>query len=104
MGRREEELRNSESWEQIILIEPRLEQLHRYANWIRDTGGPYFCANEIWGNLFKPQLVELVGWHREWHSDPVRDFSSIMKEGRTYDLVYRKIYDTLPSCRNCGCA
>lgn len=106
---REESLRQSISWDEIVAIEPRIESLLRYTTWIIDPGGDYFCANEIWYNLLKPQMVKLVGWGREWHPGimigpvVIKNAADIMKEGRVYDLVYRKIYDALPGCRNCGC-
>ena len=102
-NRRDESLRAAFSWEDIVAVEPRIEQLLRYATWITDPGGPYFCANEVWYNLFKPQVVKLVGWGREWQVDPIKNAGDILKESQVYDLAYGKIYDTLPICRNCGC-
>ena len=102
---REESLRQSLTWDELVTIEPRLKALLMYSTCVKDPGGDYFCANEIWYNLLKPQMVKLVGWGREWHPNPImiKNAADIMKEGRVYDLVYHKIYDTLPGCRNCGC-
>jgi hypothetical protein len=103
MGQREISVREAVSWEDIVAAEPRFEQLLRYATWVIDPGGPYFCANEIWFNLFKPHVVKLVGWGREWQMDAIKNAGDILGESQAYDLAYEKIYDTLPGCRNCGC-
>lgn len=82
------------TWSEIVKIAPELEELLTFAGWVSDPGGPHFCANRIWYGLFKPRLLEMVGWE-----------SKIEMLGTTeaYDLAYEKIYAALPHCRDCGC-
>lgn len=83
------------TWDEITELEPELAHLLLFAKWVKDDKQtPYFCANEIWYRLFKPRLMQLVGWEA---ANPVL-------AGETeYDTAYDMIYDTLPGCRNCGC-
>ena len=59
-----ENLLGVETWEQVAELEPRFEQLLIYAQCYNDPGERYFCANEIWDNLFKPQVMKLLGWNK----------------------------------------
>lgn len=84
------------TWQEIIKIEPQLKKLFEESCSIKDDGiKNIFCANKIWYENFKPKLEKLVGW------DAVKQ--SLRNED-DYDIVYRKIYDVLPPCRNCSCS
>jgi hypothetical protein len=83
------------NWQEIIEREPRLNELLKKAEEIKDDGsGEYFCANEIWYRDFKPQLNKLVGYFTE---------NTVLNTSECYDIAYQKIYNVLPGCRNCGC-
>lgn len=84
------------TWEQLAELEPRLRSLQERARQVRDPGGPSFCANRVWFNEFKPELLYLVGWMRE--KGP-----AVLQTSRAYDVAYRTIYNGLPDCRECGC-
>jgi len=82
------------TWQEMVRLEPRLKDLYDEARTIKDEGGRYFCANEVWFTEFKPVLRHLVGW---WSKKPD------LRSSQAYDSAYQKIYQTLPGCRNCGC-
>lgn len=84
------------SWPELVELEPRLADLLREAEGVRDLGGPYFCANRIWYAAFKPRLKQLVGWHSD-HQDPR------MRTMCSYATAYETVYHALPDCRNCAC-
>ncbi len=88
------------TFKEICEAEPGIDALHRIAQMIGSRGGS-FCANDVWYYLFKPKLIELVGYERDTHarlSTDERLFSDV-----AYDTAYQKIYDCLPSCEECGC-
>jgi hypothetical protein len=89
------------TWSQLCKIEPRLKTLYNNIKEIKDSGGPYFCALEVWygwhnKHSFKQQLCALVGWHAE------KD-DHILRSSVAYDLAYHKCFNILPPCRNCLC-
>lgn len=84
------------TWEEISEEEPRLLRLYHLAKMVGDRGGKYFCANLIWYELFKPQLLTLVGYHAEGNHPTLHS-------SEAYDLAYHHIYDELPNCRDCLC-
>lgn len=84
------------TWREIARIEPRLGELLKEIRAERDSGGPAYCANEVWYTRYKPRLVDLVGWGAD--SD-----NELMRTSAAYDLAYSKLYDVLPPCRNCWC-
>lgn len=59
--------------------------------------GPKFCANLVWYQQVKPNLVELVGWCRR------TDGPEELKSREAYNLVYEKLYSLLPPCQDCLC-
>ena len=81
-------------WEVLVEIEPFLEGLREQARAVADEGGDHFCANTVWYNELKPQLVDLVGF--EASKKQLRSMGA-------YDLAYDVVYNELPSCRNCAC-
>jgi hypothetical protein len=86
------------TWQEMLLLEPRLKQLHKSIKAIKDdTQQPYFCANQHWllGGL-KEELLQLVGWDST-HPD------ERMRSDTTYNTAYHKLYETLPDCRDCHC-
>jgi len=82
-------------WSELIKAEPRLLALYERAKAVRDEETKeFFCANSIWYQQFKPELVELVGDARA--GDP------ILGTSRAYEIAYDMIYRALPDCRACG--
>jgi hypothetical protein len=90
------------TWRDLTKAEPRLERLYADVRQIKDDKSkPAFCANFVWygygkyrGHSLKERMYYLVG------------FMAANPELRTmdaYDIAYRKLYDALPDCRNCGC-
>jgi len=53
-----------------------------------------FCANAVFDARFKPYFINHVGWNTS-HPE--------LKSSLAYDIVYHKLYDALPNCRNCFC-
>jgi hypothetical protein len=80
--------------EKIFELEPRLRVLMRLALMAHPKRADWFCANEVWYELYKPQLVRLVGWSAE---------NTSLRSEHAYDLAYEAIYRQLPGCRNCCC-
>jgi hypothetical protein len=83
-------------WEELILAEPRLDDLFRAAKHYRVPTAGVFCAEILWHARFKPQLTFLVGF-RCRSEDPV------MRTMQAYDVAFAKIYEALPACRGCAC-
>jgi hypothetical protein len=48
--------------DQCIALDARIGDLKREVQAVKAREG--FCANEIWYCLFKPRVVQLVGWRR----------------------------------------
>lgn len=86
------------TWEELVRQEPVLNDLLNEVLEIKDLGGEYFCANEIWRDKkFKKRLSSIVGW------EAPSKFPEFMKSEDAYDVVYNKLYKSLPDCRNCSC-
>jgi hypothetical protein len=90
------------SWEDLVAIEPKLNDLLMEARSIKDEGGPYICGHEIlvsgWKDhpSFKKRLHKLVGWGSKRPG-------SILATEQAYYKAIITIENALPSCRNCGC-
>lgn len=82
-------LTDSPSWDALVSMEPRLAELYQRAAEVE--AGPDFCANRVWYDVLKPELVRLVGWEAE---------RAEMREPALYDLAYSTIYEQLPDCRH----
>jgi hypothetical protein len=81
------------TWAEIKRIEPHLDALFKEARAVKDDRRkPAFCGNRVWYDLFKPRLLDLVGWDAP---------DARIRTMRAYDVAYDKIYDALPGCRNC---
>ncbi len=86
------------TWSQLVRLEPRLAELRRAIQQIKDPGGCSFCANHVWyreGSL-KDRLCRMVGWDAE------RD-DALLHTQAAYDVGYRTLYELLPDCRDCMC-
>jgi hypothetical protein len=88
------------TFEELVKIEPRLEELFDEAKKVSSEGNPNFCANAVWYGTYaeaglKDRLVKLVGWEAEKNDKTLRS-------GKAYDLAYKTIYDALPYCRHAG--
>lgn len=96
-------MKNKITWKQLTEYEPELIELYEDCKSIKDKGGKYFCANEVWyggekDGGFRDWLMNLVGWDaQKIHKYP------ILGTSEAYDLAYEKCYDALPDCRNCIC-
>lgn len=89
-------------WIELLRGFPEIREMDMKIKEVADSGNQSFCANEIWygfgawkGNGFKKRLSNTVGFLAR---DPE------LRSSEVYDVVYRKLYDQLPHCRNCGCA
>lgn len=99
------------TWPDLAAMEPRLlvllaeiKSLHRLP-----STAP-FCANDHWYGYaglhkrsFKQRLSALVGWHRVSQMVTDSRAESILSSEAAYDLVYQRLYNALPNCRDCGC-
>jgi hypothetical protein len=90
------------TWEELVQIEPRLQQLYQKVRRIKDRGGRYFCANECWygdddHDGLKEEMQYLVGYLTPASCDPR------IRTMKAYSLAYSKLYNALPDCRNCNC-
>lgn len=78
-------------WNMISEVEPRLWQMYIRAVQVNDNP---VCANKIWFDEFKPELLGLVGWEATHPS---------LKSEWAYDVAYQTIYAALPDCgEHCG--
>jgi len=80
------------TWEQMVIIEPRLLELYKIAKSYKPTKN--FCANQIWyrrGGL-KSKMMKLAGYGAP----------GILGTPEAYDIAYQKIYNALPDCRHDG--
>lgn len=78
----------------MIEAEPRLAFLQDAVHNVTDDGGAAgFCANLTWGE-FKCQLVHLAGLFAG---------DEALCSAAHYDAAYRRLYQLLPPCRDCGC-
>lgn len=57
-------------WRDLVVLEPRLQELLEEAKSVVDVGGESFCANDIWygyrnydGKGLKPRMSQLVGMY-----------------------------------------
>lgn len=82
-------------WADFVQREPRLLLLFNDIREIKDDKTkPSFCANFIWYRDFKPRMIKLAGWGCK---------DEVLKTCKSYDMVYEKLYNALPNCRNCLC-
>ncbi len=79
----------------LAKLEPGIIRLAHVAGSVEY--GPKFCANSVWYSSIKPDLVELIGWYRRKDKGPELSARS------AYDLVYQRLYEILPGCRDCMC-
>lgn len=82
------------SWEVIIAIDPFFDDLLCEIQGIRADEN--FCANGIWFETYKPAIVRRIGWYAPNYAP------EILKTERAYEIAYRKLYNALPDCQNCG--
>lgn len=85
------------TWSTLISLLPELERMRLRAAAVAPGDDPEFCANDVWFERFKPDVVRLVGWE-------TRSSNPILQTSEAYSLAYQTIYNELPSCgRQCGC-
>ncbi len=85
------------TWETLVRLEPELRRLEQdiLAVRRRSRRRRTFCANSVWYRIFKPRLVNLVGWGAR---------NPYLRSSRAYDVAYEHLYALLPDCRGCLCA
>mgnify|MGYP000961147302 CR=1 FL=1 len=83
------------SGDELVELEPDLDQMLEVARLLQPEGRR-FCANEIWGAVLKPRLLQLVGWSCLRRNPALRSSAA-------YSTAYRRIYDALPACYGCSC-
>jgi hypothetical protein len=84
------------TFEHLAELEPRLELLAEICrNYRKKPLRQPFCANEIWYEILKPQLLRLVGWTRR----PAHD---VLSSSDAYDIAYNTLYRHLPDCSHDG--
>jgi hypothetical protein len=89
---------DSSTWDGLVAIEPRLNQLLDEATHA-DSSTPHFCAVAAWygyndGIGFKGRMYRLVGF---------RAHDSRLQTMQAYEIATQKIYSALPPCRGCAC-
>jgi hypothetical protein len=88
------------TWRRMASLEPRLAEAEYLLKLIRDPGGDYFCANDIWYGYrdirfsFKERVNAYTGWFAQRPE---------LRSDAAYDIAYQHLYDLLPDCRNCLC-
>lgn len=88
-------------FEELVRLEPRLAELERRVEAVRDPGGQgFFCSNHVWLPLAS-DLRLLVGVYRPgWSSrapgDPLYD-------SHAFEACYLHLSPRMPPCRGCGC-
>ena len=112
------------TWEVLAEVEPSLRRLERLSLWIAAHAPADFCANGVWHDFLKPQLVPLVGWSRgriptcavdgprevflDWSTFWERPGSipattnaeKMLRTSAAYDIAYDYLYGLLPDCRH----
>ena len=86
------------TWNDLVRLEPGLQQLLSEALSIKDDGtAASFCANRQWyrGGL-RARLVSLVGWYAQSGKPDLMTCDA-------YLLAYETVYSALPDCRSCWC-
>lgn len=94
---RQTAIKESLTWETLIAIDPFFDGLLSGIEGIELEPGERFCANDTWYKKYKPLILRRVGWHAPNYAP------GILRTERAYDIVYQKLYDALPNCRNCSC-
>lgn len=92
------------TWGRLVRLEPRLAAVLVDAEAVDPGDDKRFCANRVWygrqaeGGL-RGRLYRLVGWGRRGQPG----VSPALATSEAYDVAYRRVYDALPACRECGC-
>ncbi len=87
--------------EELSALEPRLSELARRVDAVRDPGrGTFFCSNHVWLPLAS-ELRGLLGvyrpgWAAHEPGDPLYD-------GQAFEDCYVELSRRMPPCRGCGC-
>jgi hypothetical protein len=122
--------KNDLTWEQLVKLESRLEQLERFVKQQKLVRGKNYCANWVWFALFKPIMKKLVGRKRpraddvdnssrlkfvpvddgiwveddEWVEADIPNETGLdpLRTCDAYDCAYQHLYHSLPDCRHDG--
>ena len=91
------------TWDEMKKADERLSLLEKDICCVKDDGeSPWFCANRIWFEYFKPKLLNIVGFDRVRESREDFDDDWFYSPA-AYDVAYQSLYNNLPDCRNCDC-
>jgi septation ring formation regulator EzrA len=88
------------SFEDLVKIEPRLDDLLTQIKNEKPPTKWQECEIYRWYGIggdrsgYKQKMVKLVGWFAEKHD-------TIIKSQQAYDVAYRTLNNTLPSCDVC---
>lgn len=89
------------SVEELFELEPRLGELRREVDGVRDRGeGSFFCSNYVWLPV-NTRLRLLLGVARL--PQPGDDAHPELYDSRCYERVFEFLSRRLPPCRDCGC-
>lgn len=76
-------------FQDLVKLEPQLQQLaDRIIEETADAGAG-FCANEAWYARYKPVLLKLAGWLSD---------NPATKTEEAYDIAYDFLTELLPEC------
>jgi hypothetical protein len=86
---------------ELFELEPRLEELRREVDEVRDTGeGSFFCSNYVWLPV-NTRLRLLLGVARL--PQPGDERHPELYDSRCYERIFQFLSPRLPACRGCGC-
>ena len=84
----------------VYRLEPRVVELEREVDAVRDDGGPWFCSNFVWLPV-NTRLRLLIGVARL--PRPGTPDVPELYDSRVYEEVFTHLSKRLPPCRDCGC-
>jgi hypothetical protein len=84
----------------VYRLDPRVAELEREVDAVKDEGGPWFCSNFVWLPV-NTRLRLFVGVARLPEAD--RPDAPELYDSRLYEQVFDHLSRRLPPCRDCGC-
>jgi hypothetical protein len=87
------------TWEELVMVEPRLGELLQHIQQIKDDGSKSsFCANVEWYYRTNPSLKLIMTYLVGFHAAHPK-----LRNMENYGVAYDILFDALPDCRNCMC-
>jgi len=94
------------TYEELVRLEPRLEELEQRIADVRDPGNTeWYCSNYVWMPL-NADLKDLVGVarrHTGASSDLRPEEEALLRSSFSYEVAYLHLSALMPPCRACGC-